>query len=252
MRLSQFHERLMKHLLMIMCMLGAWLLSACGPTPLSNVPTPTPDAAAQTTTRAAPASTSVPSNTPTATPMRTLLAPIMLPNTEVTPAGTTMTVAPAPTAVTNTPGQPTRIVIPSLRVDSPVVPVGWTTVIEGNQLVSEWETADFAVGFHYTSALPGTVGNTVMSGHNNIKGAVFRDLDKLKVGDKLTVYTSETSYTYTVTQAMIVEEKFASKEQKLKNATWMAPTNDNRLTLISCWPRNNNTHRVIVVARPTP
>jgi sortase (surface protein transpeptidase) len=25
---------------------------------------------------------------------------------------------------------------------------------------------------------------------------------------------------------------------------------DDRLTIISCWPENNNTHRVVVIARP--
>ncbi|MCA1554242.1 MAG: sortase, partial [Chloroflexi bacterium] len=149
-------------------------------------------------------------------------------------------------------GMPTRILIPSIRVDSPVVPVGWTTTIQDSQLVSEWETADFAVGFHKSMALPGGTGNTVMSGHNNIQGAVFRYLDQIKVGDKITVYTAQKTFVYTVAQTMIVEEKFASREQQAKNAAWIAPTNDNRLTLVSCWPYNNNTHRVIIVAKPSP
>ncbi len=41
-------------------------------------------------------------------------------------------------------------------------------------------------------------------------------------------------------------------EVRLKNAQWMQPTPDERLTLISCWPYWTNTHRVIIVARPVP
>jgi LPXTG-site transpeptidase (sortase) family protein len=34
------------------------------------------------------------------------------------------------------------------------------------------------------------------------------------------------------------------------NARWIGPFNDERLTLVTCWPYTNNTHRVIVVAKP--
>jgi sortase A len=48
----------------------------------------------------------------------------------------------------------------------------------------------------------------------------------------------------------IVKEKGESVEVRRKNAQWIAPTNDERLTLVTCWPYTNNTHRVIVVAKP--
>jgi len=35
-----------------------------------------------------------------------------------------------------------------------------------------------------------------------------------------------------------------------ENARWIAPTDDERLTLVTCWPYTNNTHRVVVVAKP--
>jgi sortase A len=37
-----------------------------------------------------------------------------------------------------------------------------------------------------------------------------------------------------------------------KNAQWIMPTGDERLTLVTCWPYEwpGNSHRVIVVARP--
>src|SRR5262249_31458124 len=77
--------------------------------------------------------------------------------------------------------EPTRIVIPAIHVDSQVIEVGWTTSIINGQTYSEWQVADYAVSFHKTSALPGAVGNTVMSGHNNINGEVFKYLVDVKI-----------------------------------------------------------------------
>jgi sortase (surface protein transpeptidase) len=54
---------------------------------------------------------------------------------------------------------PTRIIIKSAGIDTSVVPVGWS-ILEQNG----------------TSAFPGQPGNTVLAGHNNVKGEVFRYL----------------------------------------------------------------------------
>ncbi len=251
---------MMKNLSRWLMCAALWLmLTACMPSATPATLPPTSAATTQPQAQSAPTllptatapPTAVPSTTESAAPIATTVPPpAALPDTERTPSGT-IVAQPTPAASKSTDKDPMRMAIPSIRVDSPVVYVGWTTVIQGNQLVSEWDTADFAVGFHNTSALPGTIGNTVMSGHNNIKGEVFRNLDQVKVGDKITVNTrGGTTLSYVVTQAMIVSEKFASAEQRAKNAQWIAPTDDNRLTLISCWPYTNNTHRVIVVAKP--
>ena len=146
---------------------------------------------------------------------------------------------------------PGRIVIPSIGVDAPVNEVGWD-VIQNNDgtLTSVWQTADFAVGYHQSSGLPGTLGNCVLSGHNNIKGEVFKDLSEVEVGDQILMHANEYEYEYKVEDAFIVQEKGASDEQRRKNAQWIAPTTDERLTLVSCWPYWTNTHRVIVVAMP--
>jgi sortase A len=47
-----------------------------------------------------------------------------------------------------------------------------------------------------------------------------------------------------------VPEKYVSEQQRRGNARYIQPTPDDRLTLVSCWPRNDNTHRIIVIARP--
>jgi LPXTG-site transpeptidase (sortase) family protein len=145
---------------------------------------------------------------------------------------------------------PTRIVIPTLNIDSPVVDVGWKTTIIDGQPVSEWEVADYAVGFLKTTALPGAIGNTVMAGHNNINGEVFKYLILVKVGEDIFVTADNRVYRYTVTEKMLLPERDMPLDVRIQNAQWIAPTTDDRLTLVSCWPYTSNTHRVIIVAKP--
>ena len=165
----------------------------------------------------------------------------------------TPTDAPTPLPVaTSIPSvnPPTRIAAPTIGLDSKVLEVGWRTFKQGNQWFSEWETADYAVGFHKLSALIGRPGNTVFSGHNNIKGEVFRNLVDLNVGDPISVWADDREYKYIVTDKFIVREVGASMEQRIANAKWISPTEDERITLVSCWPYWTNTHRVVVIARP--
>ena len=146
---------------------------------------------------------------------------------------------------------PSRIVIPSIKVDTPVVELGWSTKkTDAGAIFSEWDVAAYAAGWHKNSALPAEDGNVVMSGHNNILGSVFRELDRLKRGDTITVYSGKRAIAYTVDEVLIVPERHASLDQRKANAGYIEPTKDNRLTLVSCWPRNDNSHRIIVIATP--
>ncbi len=146
---------------------------------------------------------------------------------------------------------PSRLVVPSIKIDTPIVELGWSTKKDAAGAVfSEWDVADYAAGWHKNSSLPDEPGNIVLSGHNNIRGAVFRELDQLKRGDEVVLYAGGQEYAYTVDEVLIVPEKFATDEQRLDNVRYIQETKDDRLTLVSCWPRNDNTHRIIVVAKP--
>ncbi len=147
---------------------------------------------------------------------------------------------------------PQRLVVPAIQLDTVVQPMGWSLKPQSDgALVSRWDTVDYAAGWHINSVLPGAKGNAVFSGHNNIGGAVFRNLDKLKPGDAIEVWLDdEQSVTYLVDEVTIVQETFASAEQRVRNAAMIATTADERLTLVTCWPADSNTHRVFVVARP--
>jgi len=173
------------------------------------------------------------------------------PPTSTPPAPTpTATFTPVPPDPPPATGQPTRLVIRSVGIDTPVVPVGWSIIERNGQQFSVWDVADYAAGWHQTSALPGQPGNTVLAGHHNIKGEVFRYLVDVQEGDEVDLYVGDTVYRYYVEQKLIVKEKGEPLEVRRRNAQWIAPTNDVRVTLVTCWPYTNNTHRVIVVAKP--
>ena len=145
---------------------------------------------------------------------------------------------------------PTHLLIPSIGVDAAVIPIGWQSVTRNGQTTLEWEVADYAAGWHENSARPGDVGNVVLSGHNNIKGMVFRRLSEVNVGDAITLRVGDQKFTYTVVDRFIVKEKGEPLAVRQANARWIGPFADTRLTLVSCWPFTNNTHRVIVIAKP--
>lgn len=90
----------------------------------------------------------------------------------------------------------------------------------------------------------------VLAGHNNINGEVFRDLVNVEIGDKVIAYAGDKKFEYEITFKTIVKEKGEPLEVRQRNAQWIAPTNDERLTLVTCWPYTSNTHRLIVVAKP--
>ncbi|MDP9351880.1 MAG: sortase [Chloroflexota bacterium] len=152
------------------------------------------------------------------------------------------------TAMVTPSGEITRIVIPAIGVHSKVLDVS-RVKLDGS---TEWQVADYAVGRHSDSGLPGEGTNIVMSGHNNINGEVFRHLNRLRKGDEITLETrSGWPVTYEVAQTRIVLQDGATREQRRRNARFMDPTDTERLTLISCWPYKPwPPYRIIVIAEP--
>lgn len=146
---------------------------------------------------------------------------------------------------------PDRLELPSIGLDVPVVELGWhKAAATSGAIFSEWDVAEYAAGWHTNSARLGEHGNVVMSGHNNILGAVFRELDQLREGDEAVVWSGDEKTVYRIDKIFIVPEQDATPEQRADNAKWIGPFDDDRLTLVSCWPRNNNTHRIVIIARP--
>ena len=142
---------------------------------------------------------------------------------------------------------PTQIAIPSIKLVSAVEPVGYQ--LTGRDL--GWQTADNAVGWHRSSAVPGSPGNTVMSGHNATRGSrVFRDLYRVKVGATITVTAGGIEHAYVVTDRIVLPFDFASEYRRDQIRALLGQFGDERLTLITCYPWYTNTHRLILVAHP--
>lgn len=175
--------------------------------------------------------------------------PALLPDSSVQPKSVLARSVPVrkPTPVDLMGNIPTRLVIPAIKLDAPIESVGWH-VVDG---VSQWDVPDtFAAGWLMTSATLGRTGNTAITGHHNIAGEVFRNLVKLKLGDRITVYGKDEPLYYEITTRKILPERGQSDEVRRANARWMQPTTDERITLITCWPYTSNTHRLIIVAEP--
>ena len=200
----------------------------------TSTPLPVSEVPVSATSSLVPSATAVP-------------APVILPdsNTVVTRAQTLPSVAlPTPVAAGD---PPDWLVIPSIQLDAPVEMVGWHL----EQGMSVWDVpARRAAGWLKTSAPAGQKGNTVLDGHHNIQGEVFRRLVDLKPGDVVELFARDNVYRYGVTEKHILPDRDEPIEIRIANARWIQPTNDERLTLVTCWPYTNNTHRLIIVARP--
>jgi sortase A len=144
---------------------------------------------------------------------------------------------------------PQRIMIDKLKVNAKIQPVGPGKSVGTNAV--EWTApSNKNVGWHDYSGRIGEGKNVVLNGHNNIYGAVFRKLYTLQAGDEVKLLAGDKQVTYRVEEVMILKERGEPIETRIKNAQYIQPMADDRLTIISCWPENNNTHRVVVIARP--
>jgi LPXTG-site transpeptidase (sortase) family protein len=143
------------------------------------------------------------------------------------------------------------ISIPKLGLYAPVVAVAERQVWVDGVVVGQLHVPNsFAVGWSERSAPIGVAGNTILVGHNNQYGEVFRNLWDLSAGDEIIVIGASGERVYRVSQAVIFEEKGRSLDIRLANAGWLIPTDREQLTLITCWPYYTNTHRLVVVALP--
>ena len=128
---------------------------------------------------------------------------------------------------TSSPVQAIRMQIPAINVDQ--------SVVQGDG----WEQLKKGIGQHIGSADPGQIGNLVVSAHNDVFGEIFRDLDHLKTGDQIVVYTAARAYTYVVKTSEIVDPT---------RVDVMDATTTPTLTLISCYPYRVDNKRIVVVA----
>ncbi len=125
----------------------------------------------------------------------------------------------------------TRMVIPKIEVDAPVVqtpPVGGV-----------WQVADWSVGHLSTTPNPGATGNGAYAAHDDIKGEIFKRINELVPGDRIMLYARHSVVTYVVIRQLTVDPSNISPLDQTAQPT---------ITLISCAPYWVDTQRLIVQA----
>lgn len=147
----------------------------------------------------------------------------------------------------------TRVVIPSINVDSKVVEVGWEVQEQNGQQVAVWQVAEYAVGQHRGSGNPGEGDNIVLAGHVGGYGKVFKDLYYVQVGDQITLYSEGQQYLYVVQEIHVLDEEGVPPEQQAANARFIAPTDHEVVTLVTCWPpKGPDRFKQRIVVRAVP
>lgn len=87
------------------------------------------------------------------------------------------------------------------------------------------------------SAAPGAPGNAVFAGHRVTHTRPFLDIDLLAPGDQIIFRTNDGTFTYQVSEHVIVTP----------DATWIAdPTPDATVTLFACHPKRSAKQRYVV------
>lgn len=98
-------------------------------------------------------------------------------------------------------------------------------------------TLRYAVGHVEGTALPGQTGNFSVVGHRNSAfGEFFNRLDEVEVGDVIIVKCAGESYTYVVSERLVVEPE----------DTWVLdPTPDASITLVTCTGKRFATRLIV-------
>lgn len=146
----------------------------------------------------------------------------------------------------------TRMSVPAIKLDAPVLMVSWMQ--NPVTALQEWTVARYAVGHHYQSGLPGEGTNIVFSSHVAGYGKLFANLDQLIPGETITLFEGDIEHSYTVTTQKIIPAEGPTAEEQIANLQLLEPTENEQLTLITCWPASGPdkfSQRLVVIAEPT-
>jgi LPXTG-site transpeptidase (sortase) family protein len=143
-------------------------------------------------------------------------------------------------------GVPTRVAVPRLGIDVPVIPIA----PEGGVLVPPDNPRE--LGWYRYGARPGAFrGSAVITGHTvHTGGGALDELDDLRTGDTARVSTAKGTIGYRVSRVSIL-----SKNQLAKRAQQVfSSTVPGRLVLITCtdWNGQEYLSNTLVYADPDP
>jgi len=153
---------------------------------------------------------------------------------------------PSPGAI----GQPASAPLPGdafARLYVPALP-GYTpqTLVEGVSV----EDLKMGPGHIPRTALPGQLGNVVLSGHRTTYGAPFNRWDELNPGNQVVLETRDTWFTYTITGSRVVSPNAIEVTYPVPGDRRATPTK-RLLTMTTCNPEYSAKQRLIVSAELT-
>lgn len=130
-----------------------------------------------------------------------------------------------------------RLIIPAIKSDLPIFHGTGEPVLRRG------------VGHLFGTALPvgGTGTHAVLTGHSGIpESALFTDLEKVKMGDLISVVVYGEVLTYKVTSTEVI---LPTETESLRPVP-----GEDLISLVTCTPIGINTHRLVVTAEriPTP
>lgn len=173
---------------------------------------------------------------------RLIFAPIMA---YVSPGNSTDVGITAldPTIATGV-GEDNRLIIPKLNVD---VPVNFGIPNDTDSINNAMENGVAQFSIPGASAMPGEIGNLVITGHsagdiysNNQYKFIFSGLERLTQGDLIYIDYQGVRYTYSVTGSQTVEPSDV--------AALVYETSKPMLTLVTCTPLGTARYRLLVSA----
>ena len=172
---------------------------------------------------------------------RLIFAPIMAYIVPDTGSVTTSLEAIDPT-INQTVSPDPRLIIPKLNVD---VPVAFSISTDEVMSAMNHGVAQFSIPG--ANALPGQIGNLVITGHSagdiyssNPYKFIFSGLERLEVGDLIYINYESTRYTYQLTKKEVVEPTNVE--------ALIYDTDKPMLTLITCTPLGTSRYRLLVTA----
>lgn len=132
--------------------------------------------------------------------------------------------------------------IPALGITDMLV----TRPADPSNAQSQLSVLQYGVGHLFS--LPGTNGKTLIYGHSSAYAwdkssftKIFREINRLKAGDIVTIKYNGKQYNYTVTHQEQVDPKDTSRYS----------TTGEELLLYTCWPPDSIATRLLVHAKPT-
>ncbi|MDH2425676.1 class E sortase [Sphaerisporangium sp. TRM90804] len=99
---------------------------------------------------------------------------------------------------------------------------------------------------HYPgTAMPGRVGNFVVSGHRTTYAAPFKRLGELRLGDAIILDARDARYTYRVSETRIVDPSAIEVIAPVPGRPGRRPT-EAMITLTTCHPEYSDRQRMVV------